>query len=154
MKEKIKKFFKILGPGFITGASDDDPSGIATFSSSGAKFGFSQLWTPLFTFPLMLAVQEMAGRIGLVTGRGLAGVIRKNFSKKILYFCVSILIFANTINIGVNIGAMASAMKMLLPLPFIFWAILITVLLIVLQILFSYRVYSRVLYLLALSLLT
>ena len=89
--KKIKKLFSILGPGFITGASDDDPSGIATYSQTGALFGFAQAWTALFSFPLMAAIQEMCGRIGLVTGRGLAGVIRLHYPKKVLYFTVFLL---------------------------------------------------------------
>ncbi len=82
---KIKKFLSKLGPGFITGASDDDPSGIATYSQTGAQFGYSQLWTAVFSFPFMTVIQEMCGRIGLVTGNGLSGVIRKYYSKKLLY---------------------------------------------------------------------
>src|SRR3989344_5768879 len=81
----ITRFFKRLGPGFITGASDDDPSGIATYAQTGALFGFSQTWTSLFSFPFMAAVQTMCGRVGLVTGKGLAGVIKQHYSKKILY---------------------------------------------------------------------
>src|SRR3989344_4108001 len=90
--KKIKKIFGVLGPGFITGASDDDPSGIATYSQTGALFGFVQAWTALFSFPLMVAIQEMCGRIGLVSGKGLAGVIRLHYPKKALYFTVFLLL--------------------------------------------------------------
>src|SRR3990167_8294694 len=79
--KKLRRILKILGPGFITGAADDDPSGIGTYSQTGAQFGYSQLWTALFSFPLMTAIQEMCGRIGIVTGKGLAGVMKKHYSK-------------------------------------------------------------------------
>ena len=82
-KQKIKSFLKILGPGWITGAADDDPSGIATYSQAGAQFGFGTLWMALFQFPMMVVIQEMCARIGLVTGSGLAGVIKKRYSKNI-----------------------------------------------------------------------
>src|SRR3989344_1882974 len=118
--KKIKNFFSILGPGFITGASDDDPSGIATYSQTGALFGFAQAWTALFSFPLMVAVQEMCGRIGLVTGKGLAGVIRLHYPKKALYPTVFLLLFANTINIGADLGAMAASAQLIFSFcPFI-----------------------------------
>ena len=90
--KKIKKLLSILGPGFITGASDDDPSGIATYSQAGAQFGYNQLWTAPFSFPFMAAIQEMCGRVGIVTGKGLSGVIRKHYSLSILYFCVLIFL--------------------------------------------------------------
>ncbi|HVF69170.1 MAG TPA: Nramp family divalent metal transporter [Xanthomonadales bacterium] len=115
---KIKKargFWNNLGPGLITGAADDDPSGIATYSQSGAQFGFQFLWLSLFTFPLMAIVQEMCARIGLTTGRGLAGNIRINYSKPVLYICALLLFIANTLNIAANIGAMAGATKLLYP---------------------------------------
>ena len=98
-KKRLKSLFKSLGPGFITGASDDDPSGIATYSQTGAQFGLKQLWTTVFTFPFMVVVQEMCGRIGLVTGTGLARVIRKYYSKKLLYSTIILLLIANTIKI-------------------------------------------------------
>src|SRR6266513_3954936 len=97
--KKLKKLLKVLGPGFITGASDDDPSGIATYSQTGAQFGYSQLWTSLFSLPLMTVIQEMCGRIGIVTGKGLSGVIRHNYSRKVLYFAIFVLLIANTVNI-------------------------------------------------------
>lgn len=140
---KIKKIFKLLGPGFITGASDDDPSGIATYSQTGALFGFGQLWTAPFSFPLMTAVQEMCGRIGLVTGKGLAGVIKTHYSKKVLYFSVALLVIANTINIGADLGAMAAAAQLLFGLPFIFWLVLMVVATSLLEVFVSYKVYSK-----------
>ncbi len=152
MFKKLKKLLSILGPGFITGASDDDPSGIATYSQAGASFGYSQLWTAPFSFPFMTAIQEMCGRIGLVTGKGLSGVIKKYYSKPILYVAVLILFTANTVNIGANLGAMAGAGELLFNLPFVFWLIGMTVVTLLLEIFVSYKVYSRYLKYLAFSL--
>jgi len=150
--KKIKKILSKLGPGFITGASDDDPSGIATYAQTGALFGFAQLWATVFTYPLMTTVQEMCGRIGLVTGHGLAGVIRRHYSKKLLYGAVFLLVVANTINIGANLGAMAASAKLLIDLPFAFWLILMTAITLVLEIFVSYKTYVKYLKYLALSL--
>lgn len=112
---KGKAYWHMLGPGLTTGASDDDPSGIATYSQAGAQFGYGFLWLSFWTFPLMAVVQEMCARIGLVTGRGLAGNIRVFFNKKVLYVCTLLLFIANTINIGANLGAMAKAAQLLNP---------------------------------------
>jgi Mn2+/Fe2+ NRAMP family transporter len=92
----------ILGPGLITGASDDDPSGIATYSQVGAQFGFNISWTMLFSYPLMAAIQEISGRIGRITGRGIAGNIRRNYPAWQLHIIVGLLFFANTVNIGLS----------------------------------------------------
>jgi len=150
--KSLKKFLKILGPGFVTGASDDDPSGIATYSQTGAMFGYNQLWTALFSLPFMTVIQEICGRIGMVTGKGLASVIRHHYSKPILYFCVALLFIANTINVGADLGAMAAASQLLLGLPFIAWLIIITVFSLALQILVPYPAYARILKYLTLSL--
>ena len=150
--KKIKKIFSILGPGFITGASDDDPSGIATYSQTGAIFGFAQAWTALFSFPLMAAVQEMCGRIGLVSGKGLAGVIRLHYPKKILYPAVFLLLFANTVNIGADLGAMAASAQLVFGFPFIYWLIGMAVLTLILEIFVSYKTYSKYLKYLAFAL--
>lgn len=152
MMKSIKKFLKVLGPGFITGASDDDPSGIATYSQTGAIFGLTQLWTALFTFPLMTVVQEMCGRIGLITGHGLAGVIKRHYSKSMLYVAVSLLLIANTVNIGANLGAMAQSAKLIIDIPYFAWLILMTVAILVLEIFVSYKTYVKFLKYLALSL--
>jgi len=113
--KKTEDYWHMLGPGLTTGASDDDPSGIATYSQAGAQFGFQFLWLSAWTFPLMAVVQEMCARIGLVTGRGLAGNIRVHFSRRVLYACTILLFAANTINIGANLGAMAKAVQLLNP---------------------------------------
>ncbi len=127
---KISRLFHSLGPGIITGASDDDPSGIATYAQSGAVSGFSLLWTALFTTPLMISVQEMCARIGLVTGKGLTGVLRKHYSPFFLFIVTFLVVGANTINIGADIAGMAAATQLLVPLPLwciaLFYAIFIT----------------------------
>ncbi len=150
--KKLKKFLKALGPGFITGASDDDPSGIATYSQTGALFGYSQLWTALFSFPFMTVVQEMCGRIGMVTGNGLSGIIRKNYSKPLLYFAVMLLLVANTINIGADLGAMASSAQLIVGIPLIFWLVFMVTITLILEIFVSYRIYSKYLKYLTFSL--
>jgi NRAMP (natural resistance-associated macrophage protein)-like metal ion transporter len=150
---KARKFFKIMGPGFITGAADDDPSGIATYTQTGAQFGYGQLWTALAMLPFMVAIQEACARIGAVTGKGLARVIKDNYSKKVLYLAVSFILIANVINIGADIGAMAAAIELLVPVRNAIIVLLIAALILVLEIFLSYRTYSRVLKWLAISLL-
>lgn len=145
MRQKLKKILSRLGPGFITGASDDDPSGIATYSQAGAQFGYSQLWTALFSFPFMTVIQEMCGRIGMVTGKGLSGVIRTHYSKKVLYLAVFLLLVANTVNIGADLGAMASSAELLVPLPFTVLLLAITAVILLLEVFVSYRIYARIL---------
>lgn len=152
-QQKIGRFLRILGPGIITGAADDDPSGIATYSQAGAQFGFHTAWTMLLTFPLMVSVQEAVMRIGAVTGKGLAAVIRENYSKKILYPIVLLVMLANTFNIGSDIGAMAASTQLLLPnVPFAVIAIGFAIIVLVLEIFLSYRTYVRVLKWLAIAL--
>ncbi len=153
MFNALKKFLRILGPGIITGAADDDPSGIATYSQTGTQFGYGQLWTALFLLPLLAGVQEACARIGVVTGKGIAAVVREHFSKPVLYIVVLLVLIANTINIGADIGAMAAAANLLLPLPFVVFALLFTVLILTLEIFLSYKVYARILKWLTLSLL-
>src|SRR5487761_864482 len=104
----LKAFLQILGPGLITGASDDDPSGIGTYSQAGAQFGFGVLWTALFTFPLMLAMQELCARIALHTGIGLGLSLRRKFPSWLVGFCILAMVVANTINIGADLGAIAA----------------------------------------------
>src|SRR3989338_4040387 len=110
-----KKYWEILGPGLVTGAADDDPSGIATYSQTGAQYGFQLVWLAAFTFPLMGLVQEMCARIGLVTGRGLAANIRALFPRWVLILCTTLLFAANTFNIGADLGALAKATQLLQP---------------------------------------
>ena len=106
-----------LGPGLITGASDDDPSGIATYSQAGAQFGYAMCWVMLFCFPLMAAIQEISARIGRVTGQGIAGNIREHYPRWLLYAIVGLLLAANIINLGADLGAMAAALKLLVGGP-------------------------------------
>lgn len=151
---KIKSFFKILGPGWISGAADDDPSGIATYSQAGAQFGFATLWMALFMFPMMVAIQEICARIGLVTGSGLAGIVKKRYSRKTVYPIISLLLIANTINIGADIGAMSASVKLVFPyLPIVIVTILFTALVTCAEIFVPYRKYVTILKYLALSLL-
>ncbi len=150
--QEIKKLLKVLGPGFITGASDDDPSGIATYSQTGAQFGYAQLWMALFTFPFQNVIQEMCGRIGMVTGKGLAGVIRKHYGRPLLSIAVFLLLIANTINIGADLGAMAAAGQLVLHLPFVVLLLAITALTLLLEVFVTYKTYSRFLKYLTLSL--
>lgn len=140
----VGNYWKGLGPGLTTGAADDDPSGIATYSQTGAKFGFQLIWLSLFTFPLMAIVQEMCARIGLVTGRGLAGNIRLIFPKWVIYVCATLLLAANSLNIGADLGAMAEATKLVMP-NFNFWFLLLgfTVLSLFLQVFTTYEKYAR-----------
>src|SRR6202045_12251 len=112
-KNPIKWFFSNLGPGLISGAADDDPSGIATYSSAGALLGTGQLWTALITWPLMASVQMMCARIGMVTGRGLAGVFHHKFPKSLIAVFAVTLLIANTINIGADLSGMADVAEML-----------------------------------------
>jgi NRAMP (natural resistance-associated macrophage protein)-like metal ion transporter len=152
--ENTRKYWNILGPGLTTGASDDDPSGIATYSQTGAQYGFQLLWLAPLTFPLMSIVQEMCARIGIVTGRGLAGNIRLHFSKKILYLCTLSLFVANAFNIGADLGAMAKGVQLLRPqASFGILVIGFALLCVFLQIYLPYAKYAKYLKWLALVLL-
>lgn len=135
-------FLQRFGPGLVTGASDDDPSGIATYSQAGAAFGFSLLWTMVFSFPLMCAIQEISARIGRVTGRGIAGNIRRHYSRWLLYPTVFLLVLANTINLGADIGAMGSAMNLLAGGSAIVFSVAFAMLCLGLEIFVSYHRYS------------
>jgi NRAMP (natural resistance-associated macrophage protein)-like metal ion transporter len=154
VKKNIWKWLTVLGPGLTTGAADDDPSGIATYSQTGAQFGYGQLWTALYMLPFMTAVQEACARIGLVTGKGIAAVVKTHYSKPVLYGVVGLVVVANTINIGADIGAMAAAANLLIPMPFIVLTLLFTVTILLLEIFTTYRVYSKILKWLALALLS
>jgi NRAMP (natural resistance-associated macrophage protein)-like metal ion transporter len=147
----FKRFSKLIGPGVITGIADDDPSGIATYSQTGAAFGLTQLWLALYTYPFMVAIQEMCGRIGMVTGKGLAGIIKSNYSKPVLYFAVLLLVIANTINIGADLGAMAESLRLITPLSFFLSLILILAFTVFGTVFIPYNTYVKVLKWLALS---
>lgn len=149
----FKSILKSLGPGIITGAADDDPSGIATYSQAGASFGFGMLWMALYQYPLMTVIQEICARIGLITGDGLAAVIKKKYSNKVALPLASLLLIANTINIGADIGAMGAAMKLVVPqTPFVLATLIFTAFILLVQILVPYRLYVKVLKFLTLSL--
>lgn len=152
--KKTQEYWDELGPGLTTGASDDDPSGIATYSQTGAQYGFQLLWLSIVTFPLMAIVQEMCARIGLVTGRGLAGNIRLHFSRKILYTCTLLLFAANAFNIGADLGAMAKAVQLLRPgLNYSFLVVGFVILMLLMQIFMPYARYAKYLKWLAMVLL-
>lgn len=152
--QKTKDYWRTLGPGLTTGASDDDPSGIATYSQTGAQYGFQLLWLSAFTFPLMAVVQEMCARIGLVSGRGLASNIRLHFPRRVLYLSTMLLFAANAFNIGADLGAMAQGMKLLYPhISSTLLVIAFTILTLGLQIFTPYVRYARYLKWLALVLL-
>jgi NRAMP (natural resistance-associated macrophage protein)-like metal ion transporter len=143
-RNPIKRFLKILGPGLITGAADDDPSGIATYSIAGASLGFATLWTALVTLPLMTVVQFLCAKIGMVSGMGLAGVLRNYYSRWLLYPAVFSLLVANTINAGTDIGAIAAALNLFIPVPIAFMIVPVALLIVALQFWGSYRLITRV----------
>jgi NRAMP (natural resistance-associated macrophage protein)-like metal ion transporter len=146
------RLFKILGPGLITGASDDDPSGIATYSQAGAQFGYSLGWAMVYSLPLMIAVQMISARIGRTTGRGLAGILRLYYPNWLLQSAVGLLLIANTINLGADLGAMADALNLLLPGPIWLYVICFGGICIAMQVFFSYSRYVSVLKWLTVSL--
>jgi NRAMP (natural resistance-associated macrophage protein)-like metal ion transporter len=123
-RQWLRRFFSTLGPGLITGAADDDPSGISTYSVAGAQFGFSTLWTALFTVPLMTAVQLMCARLGMVTGRGLAGVVRRRYSARILWPACGLLVVANVVNIGADLAGMGETTAMMTGVTSYVWTAL------------------------------
>ena len=143
---KLLRFWKLLGPGLVTGASDDDPSGIATYSQAGATFGLATLWTALLTFPLMAAIQEMCARIGLVTSHGLAGTLKRNYSKPVLYLMLLFSFPAIVMNIGADIAGMGAVGNLLFPaIPATYFSIAFTFLLLVLIIFLPYQKIASVL---------
>jgi NRAMP (natural resistance-associated macrophage protein)-like metal ion transporter len=148
------RLLRRLGPGFVTGTSDDDPSAIGTYSQAGAQFGLLQLWTAFFTFPFMAVVQEMSGRIGWVTRQGLSTVIRRHYVKPVLFFIVFIQVVTNTINIGADLGAMASSGQLLWHIPYYLWLLIVIGVTVPLIVLVPYRTYASYLKVLGLALLT
>jgi len=141
---RLKRFLKALGPGLITGASDDDPSGIGTYAVAGASVGYSVLWTALVTLPLMATVQFICAKIGMVSGQGLAGVLRRHYPRALLYPAVSALLVANTINAGADIGAIAAGINIIVPIPIIWMIVPLVIVILALQILCSYRVIANI----------
>lgn len=153
--KKANEYWRLLGPGLTTGAADDDPSGIATYSQTGAQYGYSLLWLAPLTFPLMAIIQEMCARIGLVTGRGLADNIGRHFPRWVLYICTILLFVANTLNIGANLGAMAKGLQLVIPTAHFGLAVaFFAVLSLALQVFTAYEKYARYLKYLALILLS
>jgi NRAMP (natural resistance-associated macrophage protein)-like metal ion transporter len=149
----VKRFLKVLGPGFITGASDDDPSGIGTYAVAGAQLGTGILWTALVTFPLMTTIQFVCAKIGMVSGKGLAGVLREHYPRWLLYPAVVALLVANTINLGADIGAVAAAVNLLVPVPTAWFIVPVTLVILGLQVFASYRLIAKVFKWLCLALL-
>lgn len=143
--KKTYLFIRALGPGLITGASDDDPGGIGTYSSVGAQFGMSILWMAAWLLPMMVAIQETCARIGIVTNKGLAAVLKQNFSKKVVMIAVLLLTIANIANIGADLGAMAASLNMITGINFATGAVMFAVFIILLEILVKYHVYVKVL---------
>ncbi|MPM20482.1 Divalent metal cation transporter MntH [bioreactor metagenome] len=149
---KLRNKFKKIGPGFITGAADDDPSGIATYSIAGAQYGYKMNWMTMFLLPAMIVIQEMCGRVGKTSGRGLAGVIKKFYSRKLLFLAVTLLAIANTINIGADLGIIASSMQMIFGWEFYIWLVVAGVVIILMEIIIPYKKYANILKWLALTL--
>src|SRR5271156_2017144 len=144
---------KQLGPGLIPGAADDDPSGIATYSQAGAQFGFSMLWTVLFTYPLMVSIQMVSARLGFITGKGLAANVKAIFPRSVLYGIVGLLLIANTINIAADIAAMGEALKLLLGGSSHLYCVCFGLVCLVMQVYLRYQAYVRYLKWLTLALL-
>jgi NRAMP (natural resistance-associated macrophage protein)-like metal ion transporter len=146
------KLLQVLGPGLITGASDDDPSGIATYSQVGAQFGFGLSWIMLFSWPLMCAIQEISARIGRVTGRGIAGNLRKHYPNPVVYSIVGLLVVANVINIGADLGAMGAGLKLLIGGPQLLYVAAFGLVTVLLEVFSRYSRYVSILKWLTLSL--
>ena len=144
-RPKIRRYLKLLGPGLITGASDDDPSGIATYSQVGAQFGLGMSWVMLFTYPLMAAIQEISARIGRVTGEGITANMRRYFSPWLMRVTVGLLLLANTINLGADLGAMGDALKLLIGGPARYYVVLFAVVGALVEIFSSYARYVAIL---------
>src|SRR5579859_2491509 len=143
-KVSVRGFFAGLGPGLITGAADDDPSGISTYSVAGATFGYAPLWTAVLSFPLMAAVQLMCARLGMVTGQGLAGVVRRHYPRWVLWGACLVLMAANVINVGADLGGMADATQMVTGVSAFLWTPLYAILILALLFWLSYRRIAKI----------
>ena len=148
-----KGYFRRLGPGIVTGVADDDPSGIGTYSQAGAATGYRLLWSTLLLLPLAFAVQEACARLALVTGHGLAGIIKHRMPRWILYICVALVVTANTVNIAADLGAMSAALQLLVPVPQFLGVIIFAVVIVVAEVFMPYHSYARILRWLTISLL-
>jgi len=148
------RLMRWLGPGLITGAADDDPSGIATYSQAGAAYGFGQLWTIALCLPLMIAVQEACARIGSATSQGLVKVTSRVYSKKILFLVVALVVIANVINIGADFAAVGASLNLLIPLPIWLLSTIFMLIVLALEIFIGYHTYAKFLKFLALSLIS
>ena len=152
-RNPIRRALLILGPGLVTGASDDDPSGVGTYAQAGASYGYATLWTTLFMLPMMTAVQYISAKVGLVSGRGLAGVLREHYPRWVLYPALMALVVANTLNAGADIGAIAAAINLLVPVPAVVFVIPVGLGIVAIQVLGSYQIISGIFKWLALVLL-
>src|SRR5438067_2036058 len=148
----LKRWAKSFGPGLITGAADDDPSGIGTYSVAGAAFGFATLWTAIVTLPLMMVVQFICNKIAMVSGRGLAGVLRQHYPRSVLYPAILGLLVANTINVGTDIAAIAAAFNLFVPVRISLMIVPIAVLIVAMQVWAHYRMIVTIFKWLALTL--
>ncbi|MBM9434122.1 NRAMP family divalent metal transporter [Flaviflexus equikiangi] len=146
-------YFRRLGPGIVTGAADDDPSGIATYSQVGAATGNRLLWSAPVLLPLAFAVQEACARLSLVTGRGLAGIMKDRLPRPVLYLCVALVVVANTVNIAADLGSMAAALRLIVPVPYLLGVVGFAAIIVTAEVLIPYHQYARVLRWLCLSLL-
>jgi len=152
-RNPVKWFFGLLGPGLVTGASDDDPSGIGTYAQAGARYGYATLWTTLAMLPMMVAAQFMSAKIGLVSGRGLAGVLREHYPRAVLYPAVISMAVANTLNAGADIGAIAAAINLLIPIPPLWFVLPVSAGILGVQVFGTYRLIERIFKWLTLALL-
>jgi NRAMP (natural resistance-associated macrophage protein)-like metal ion transporter len=151
-RKRYNRFLRVLGPGLVTGAADDDPSGIATYSQAGASFGYGLLWAFPLMYPLLLGVQESCARIGAITGKGLAAVLKEHYSKRVLYMSVVLVVVANTINIGADLGAMAATTRLFIDTSFAGLAIFYAVIIMLLVVFMEYKTYAKILKWLAIAL--
>jgi NRAMP (natural resistance-associated macrophage protein)-like metal ion transporter len=151
--DRVKKVVKLLGPGFITGAADDDPSGIGTYAVAGASLGLATLWTALLTFPFMAAVQNICSRLGLISGTGLAGILKEHYPRWVLYLAVALVFVANVVNIGADLGAIADAAGIVVGTPIPWLVVPIALALLALQVFAGYKQIDRVFKFLTLALL-
>ncbi len=152
-RSRVRRLLRVLGPGLVTGASDDDPSGIGTYLQAGAQHGYATLWTTILMLPMMVAAQYMCAKIGLVSGRGLGGVLREHYPRAVLYPAVVAMVVANTLNAGADIGAIAAAINLLVPIPALAFVIPVSLGIVAVQVFGSYRAIERIFKWLTLALL-